>query len=122
MFPFASAGGRQLRRMNRLETKTGTTSLGAEGRTLELGIAKEEGEEAVRGTGAMRRKRAGRQNRPIRKQNGTFTEVLKEGRNTRESKETVNGIKGILEFLGIYKRVANSIYDSTAYFSSFYYS
>lgn len=49
MFPFASAGGRQLRRTNRLETKTGTTSLGAEGRMLELGIAKEEGEEAVRG-------------------------------------------------------------------------
>ena len=51
MFPFASAGGRQLRRTNRLETRTGTTSLGAEGRMLELGIAKEEGEEAVRGVG-----------------------------------------------------------------------
>lgn len=49
MFPFASAGGRQLRRTNRLETNTGTTSLGAEGRTLELGTAREEGEEAVRG-------------------------------------------------------------------------
>lgn len=48
MFPFASAGGRQLRRTNRLETNTGTTSLGAEGRTLELGIAREEEEEAVR--------------------------------------------------------------------------
>lgn len=52
MFPFASAGGRQLRRTNRLDTKTGTTSRGAEGRTLELGIAKEgEGEESVREVG-----------------------------------------------------------------------
>ena len=49
MFPLASAGGRQLRRTNRLDTSTGTTSLGAEGRTLELGIAREEEEEAVRG-------------------------------------------------------------------------
>lgn len=62
MFPFASAGGRQLRRTNRLETNTGTTSLGAEGRTLELGIAREEEEEAVRGVGAMDGKCAGRQN------------------------------------------------------------
>ena len=51
MFPFASAGGRQLRRTNRLETRTGTTSLGAEGRTLELRMAVEEGEEAVRSEG-----------------------------------------------------------------------
>ena len=51
MFPFASAGGRQLRRTNRLETRTGTTSLGAEGRTLELRMAAEEGEEAVRSEG-----------------------------------------------------------------------
>lgn len=65
MFPFASAGGRQLRRTNRLETKTGTTSLGAEGRTLELGIAKEEGEEAVRGVGATGGKCAGRQREPL---------------------------------------------------------
>lgn len=51
MFPLASAGGRQLRRTNRLETKTGTTSRGAEGRILELGIAKEgEGEEFIRQT------------------------------------------------------------------------
>lgn len=52
MFPFASAGGRQLRRTNRLETNTGTTSLGAEGRILELGIAEEKGEEIVRGMSA----------------------------------------------------------------------
>ena len=73
MFPFASAGGRQLRRMNRLETKTGTTSLGAEGRMLELGIAEEEGEEAVRGAGAMGGQWAGKQGRPISKQKGPFT-------------------------------------------------
>lgn len=64
MFPFASAGGRQLRRTNRLETNTGTTSLGAEGRTLELGIARKEEEEAVRGGGVMGGKCARRQNRP----------------------------------------------------------
>lgn len=34
--------------------------------------------------------------------------ILKEGRKTRESKQTVNGIKEILEFLGAYQRVANS--------------
>lgn len=49
--PLASAGGRQLRRTNRLETKTGTTSRGAEGRTLELGTAGGEGEESVREAG-----------------------------------------------------------------------
>lgn len=49
--PLASAGGRQLRRTNRLETKTGTTSRGAEGRTLELGTAGGEGEESVRKAG-----------------------------------------------------------------------
>lgn len=67
MFPFASAGGRQLRRMNRLETRTGTTSLGAEGSTLELGIAEEEGEEAVRGVGTTGGQRAGKQSRPSSK-------------------------------------------------------
>lgn len=51
MLPLASAGGRQLRRTNRLETKTGTTSRGAEGRTLELGTAGGEGEESVREAG-----------------------------------------------------------------------
>lgn len=76
MFPFASAGGRQLRRMNRLETKTGTTSLGAEGRTLALGIAMEEGEEAVRGAGATGGTRARRQRGAVSKQNGTCAEVL----------------------------------------------
>jgi len=49
--PLTSAGGRQLRRTNRLETKTGTTSRGAEGRTLELGTAGGEGEESVREAG-----------------------------------------------------------------------
>lgn len=34
--------------------------------------------------------------------------ILKEGRKTRESNQTVNGIKQILEFLGAYERVANS--------------
>lgn len=67
MFPFASAGGRQLRRTNRLETNTGTTSLGAEGRTLELGMARKEGEEVVRDVGAMGGRYAGRQSRPISK-------------------------------------------------------
>lgn len=52
MFPLASAGGRQLRRTKRLETKTGTTSLGAEGRILELGMAKERQEETIRSVGA----------------------------------------------------------------------
>lgn len=52
MFPFDSAGGRQLRRTKRLETKTGTTSLGAEGRILELGMAKERQEETIRSVGA----------------------------------------------------------------------
>ena len=64
MFPFASAGGRQLRRTNRLETRTGTTSLGADGRTLELRMATKEGEKAVRSEGDMGRKRAGRQGKP----------------------------------------------------------
>lgn len=48
MFPLASAGGRQLKRTKRLETKTGTTSLGAEGRMLELGMATKEQEENIR--------------------------------------------------------------------------
>lgn len=51
MLPRASAGGRQLRRTNRLETKTGTTSRGAEGRTLELRTAGGEGEDTVREAG-----------------------------------------------------------------------
>lgn len=54
IFPLVSAGGRQLRRTNRLETKTGTTSRGAEGRTLELGVAEGEGEESVREVGGTR--------------------------------------------------------------------
>jgi hypothetical protein len=54
MFPFASAGGRQLKRTKRLETKTGSTSLGAEGRMLELGMAKKEQEENIRSAGTTR--------------------------------------------------------------------
>lgn len=51
MFPLVSTGGLQLRRTNRLETKTGTTSRGAEGRILELGTAVGEWGDSVRKLG-----------------------------------------------------------------------
>lgn len=85
MFPFASAGGRQLRRTNRLETKTGTTSLGAEGRTLELGIAKEKEEEAIRSVAAIGKNWVGRQSQAISKHlHVIVTLILKQGRKPRE--------------------------------------
>lgn len=108
MFPFASAGGRQLRRTKRLETKTGTTSRGAEGRTLELGTATEEGEEAVRGAGAMEgRVREGKADPLANTEGNIHTGSTRRRKETGESKEKGNGIRGILNFLGGYKRVAD---------------
>lgn len=45
MFPRGSSGGRHPRRTNRLDTRTGATSRGAEGRTPELGVTGGGGEE-----------------------------------------------------------------------------
>lgn len=92
MLPLASAGGRQLRRTNRLETKTGTTSRGAEGRTLELGTAGGEGEESVRevvGGAAvvapevLRNKGPRRRGRSVNKMTGDEREREKKNTNSK---------------------------------------
>lgn len=81
MLPFASAGGRQLRRMNRLETKTGTTSLGADGRTLGLGIAEEEEKRLSEVLPPWAGKMTHQQT-----QDGTFTNQLKEEKQGKAKK------------------------------------
>lgn len=72
-----------------------------------------------RAVGAIDGKCAGRQNQSISK----HRMVHSKGRKKNKGKQTVNGIKDILEFLGPYERwQINNIYDSLAYLSNFHYS